>query len=284
MFGSRLSGGKFKIGLGVVLGVLVPVSLGAFAYANGAGGATGQDSNAPHSAQAAVNDSHQEAKTVPIAPCRAVDTRYSGAQKIAAGATRNFNTRGNLSGTGQGAGNAGGGANCGIPDGAIAIMATITALPDSGIGVLKAYAQGSAEPATAFMSSTTTFPAAVGGLVKTNTANGQFTLKNFNTPSQYVVDVTGYLIRPIWAHVNPDGTLAAGSHALSSAQTGGPGIYSVTFDRDVSTCGIQASVGATSAAGVIYHQPSGSTVLIGTHNSANTFNFVAQDFWVSVDC
>jgi hypothetical protein len=42
----------------------------------------------------------------------------------------------------------------------------------------------------------------------------------------------------LWAVLNPDGTLAAGSHVLVS---GGKEPYSVTFDRDVSKCALVAS-------------------------------------------
>lgn len=53
------------------------------------------------------------------------------------------------------------------------------------------------------------------------------------------------------AVVNTDGTLARGSGAVSSSQTGTDGYYDVTFNRDVSGCTYTASGGTATSNGIL---------------------------------
>src|SRR5262245_14750294 len=49
-------------------------------------------------------------------------------------------------------------------------------------------------------------------------------------------------VRPTWAHVNADGTLARSSGGVTSASLGVDGQYSVNFGRDVSKCAYVATI------------------------------------------
>ncbi len=52
--------------------------------------------------------------------------------------------------------------------------------------------------------------------------------------------------QPLWAVVNPDGTLARGSGATASGRAAGfaAGVYTVTFNRNVTQCAYMATIGA----------------------------------------
>jgi hypothetical protein len=55
--------------------------------------------------------------------------------------------------------------------------------------------------------------------------------------------------QPLWAVVNPDGTLARGSGATAAGRAAGPnfgsGVYTVTFNRNITQCAFTVSTGAS---------------------------------------
>jgi hypothetical protein len=69
----------------------------------------------------------------------------------------------------------------------------------------------------------------------------------------------------LWAVVNSDGTLARGSHVTSTLQvrTGG---YGVLFDRDVSSCAYEATLGDGTVTAANY---SGNAAVTGKAGSVN---------------
>jgi len=93
----------------------------------------------------------------------------------------------------------------------------------------------------------------------------------------------------LWAVVGETGTLARGSHVVSTSQIGGfAGSYQVIFDRDVSNCAFVAGLGGTTA-----ETPAGEVstarrstdvngVFVETSNSAGTVSDRA--FHLAVFC
>ena len=66
------------------------------------------------------------------------------------------------------------------------------------------------------------------------------------TQAKLAAEVTNK--QPLWAVVNPDGTLARGSGATASARAAGfaAGVYAITFNRNVAGCAYVATIGAPS--------------------------------------
>jgi hypothetical protein len=66
------------------------------------------------------------------------------------------------------------------------------------------------------------------------------------TQAKLAADVTAK--QPLWAVVNPDGTLARGSGATASGRAAGfaAGVYTVTFNRNIAQCAYVATIGAPS--------------------------------------
>ena len=64
------------------------------------------------------------------------------------------------------------------------------------------------------------------------------------TQAKLAAEVTSK--QPLWAVVNPDGTLARGSGATASGRAAGfaAGVYTVTFNRNVTQCAYTATIGA----------------------------------------
>ncbi len=94
--------------------------------------------------------------------------------------------------------------------------------------------------------------------------------------------------RPIFAVVNPNGTLNRGSGHVSGASRTGLGVYRVDVDRDVTGCGYIASVG--SAAAPLQEGIASADQLAGSPNSINvTTSTVAgvradRPFHVTIVC
>jgi hypothetical protein len=64
------------------------------------------------------------------------------------------------------------------------------------------------------------------------------------TQAKLAAEVTSK--QPLWAVVNPDGTLARGSGATASGRASGfaAGVYTVTFNRTIAQCAYTATIGA----------------------------------------
>jgi hypothetical protein len=184
---------------------------------------------------AAAIDSSVESRFTPIAPCRIVDTRAKGGPISTSG--RSFQVSGGSGFSAQGGTSSG----CGIPAAATAVAVNMTTLSESAGGYLKAYPAGSSAPNASVLSyqkgiALSNAPTLA---VRAGSATGLTVTATKST--QLIMDVTGYYIKPIWAHIaGADGAILAGSRAEDYYRSG-PGTYRVFFDRDVASCSYQVT-------------------------------------------
>ncbi len=127
-----------------------------------------------------------------MTPCRVVDTRASGAGgAFGANQTRSFQVAGSGAGFAAQGGAAGG---CGIPDGAVAVEVSISAVGPSGDGFARAWPAGTTLPNATFLNyrsgasitNTGTVPLAVGA------STADLSVAAFGAGTHVVVDVQGY--------------------------------------------------------------------------------------------
>lgn len=190
-------------------------------------------------AAAAPIDTAVESKFTPISPCRIVDTSKAGG-KLAASATRSFVAEGVSGFPGQG-GKSGG---CGIPAAATGIQVVMHSTQAGSRGSLRAYPDNVAAPASTFLhyGNAGAHNFSGSGVITLHTPGTyDFKVSNYFTSTHVQVDVLGYYVKPMWARVNPDATLAEGSRVVAVSKVGGTGWYQVTFDRNVSNCGYSAT-------------------------------------------
>jgi hypothetical protein len=219
----------------------------ALAVSVGGGVAAMAATNAPQQARLAAAksavraavatpiDTSTEAKFTAITPCRIADTRVAGGA-VASGSPRSFVAATSSSLAAQG-GNA---AGCGIPASAVAIQANVVAVGATTSGYLKVYPFGATVPAASFLNFHDSRAVANGGTITLDTTGAKhFTVLASHT-TQVVVDVSGYFVKPIWAHVSSDGSLIGGSRVSSVTRTA-IGDFEVDFDRDVSNCAYGAT-------------------------------------------
>ncbi|QXC59512.1 fibronectin type III domain-containing protein [Aquihabitans sp. G128] len=127
---------------------------------------------------------------VPITPCRVLDTRFATAGRFAVGEQRSYQVAGSGI-TGQG------GASSCVPDGALAVEASVTAVSPDGSGYFRAWPSNASAPNATFLNFTK-----VPGITNTGslslapTGTQDLTVKNFGATSHYVVDVQGYFVLP----------------------------------------------------------------------------------------
>lgn len=62
------------------------------------------------------------------------------------------------------------------------------------------------------------------------------TVKNYTSTTHVVLDVSGYYMPKMHGLVAPGGTIYAGSGSILSATNPSAGVYSVTFDRNITYC------------------------------------------------
>lgn len=231
-----------------------------------------------------------ESKFVPITPCRLVDTR-NAVGPFANGQARSYDVKG----TGATFAAQGGKANgCGIPAGGVtAVEVTVTAVQPSSNGYVRVYP--GAEPQATFMNYPVGFSPSNTGTVALCGSNGGVCLvnndlrvKNYGGPTQIVVDVQGYYTFPMAATVNANGTLARNSRAVSATRLS-EGWYSVVFDRNVTSCAFNASIGYPTPAGTLdgeiqvqYNANNSSAAFISTSNPAGVLD--DRPFNVTVTC
>lgn len=229
-------------------------------------------------------DTSVESKFTAISPCRIVDTSKAGG-KLAAGATRAFAAEG-VSGFPSQGGTSGG---CGIPAAATGIQVVMHSTQAGAKGSLRAYPDDLASsPASTFLhyGNSSARNTSGSGVITLHTPGAaDFKVANFFTSTHVQVDVLGYYVKPMWAQVNPDATLAAGSRVVAVTKVAGlTGSYQVTFDRDVSKCGYSGTPFYT------FHrlevQPRNgvpNAVWVGTV-STGTDNSVDAAFYLTVTC
>ena len=140
---------------------------------------------------------------VPTVPCRIVDTR-NAVGSLAPGATRSWKVRGGGGGFGPQGGSSGG---CGIPSGATAVEATVSAVTPSGDGFFRAWPTGEAAPQATFLNYSNGRGISNTGAISIGAGPTELTVRNFSGRAHYVVDVQGYFIDPADVPVGETGSL-----------------------------------------------------------------------------
>jgi hypothetical protein len=235
-----------------------------------------------------ANGFQNEDAFVPITPCRILDTR-KGLGKLPVGSQRTIDVRGSETTFTTQGGNPGG---CGIPAGAAAIEATVTAI-DSGSGFLRAWPANLSQPNATFLNYDSAFNISNTGAITlcggsnelACNANQDLNLQAYGSSTHLVIDVAGFFIRPMAAVINASGTVRDGNRVASSANLPGSGNYSVTFDRNVSQCTFQATIANTSGKGYAVVDPrldEANGVFVATYDENGTLS--DADFYVEVTC
>jgi len=208
---------------------------------------------------------------VPVTPCRIVDTRSAGG-RFSNGTTRSFYVTGTTMFVPQG-GKSGG---CGIPTGAKAVTATLTAVSPAGAGYMRAWAAGGSEP-TATVLNYATVNTGTGATVPIRSGGTTaLTVKNYAGPTHLVIDVTGYYAPQMQALVGPDGTILDQSGRLVSATNNSAGTYTLVWDRNIETCTGHAGGDITGYIMSVY--TSGNTSYVYVDDNAGT----ASNYWFNV--
>ena len=233
---------KLKIAAATVGWVVTTVAIGmtATSWASNGGGATAPPvvNAAPAAGAVPQAAPHVFATGAPegifdaITPCRIVDTLLGGGS-LHNGTSRAFYVGGTTGFAPQG-GKSGG---CGIPVGALAITANITAVNPGGHGYLRAYPNGSSEPNATILSYAAVGSTGTGATVAINhTAAQSLKVTNHGGPVDLIIDVTGYYAQQIQGMVGVGGGIYSGGSRLVSATHDATGSYTVTVDTDVTYC------------------------------------------------
>jgi hypothetical protein len=234
-----------------------------------------------------ANGFQNENAFVPTSPCRILDTR-KGPGKLAVGSPKTIDVRGGEATFTTQGGNPGG---CGIPAGATAIEATITAI-DSGSGFLRAWPANIAQPNATFLnydsafniSNTGTITLCGGSNELPCNANKDLSLQAYGSATHLVIDVSGFYIRKMSALIEADGSLQWGNRVAASSRIGN-GQYEIVFDRNISRCSFEATASDGGNSRHVVVAPrfgNANAVFVGTFNAAT----VASDgtFFVEVTC
>jgi hypothetical protein len=229
---------KLKLALATMGSVLVVVGVffGATAWAS-AGHGSAPAAGPPGRIMPHVTSERppQQAETtfVPITPCRIVSTVTVGG-KIGNGVTRSYYVGGTTHFTAQG-GKSGG---CGIPIGADAIAANLTAAQSDAHGFIRVWPHNGTEPTATVLSYPATQGSTGSGItVKIqNDAALALKLKNYGGPTNVIIDVTGYYAEQMEAMISPAAKIYSGANRVVSAELLSTGEYQVDFDHDVSNC------------------------------------------------
>jgi hypothetical protein len=179
---------------------------------------------------------------VPVPVCRLVNTHIARG-RIRKHSPRNFQVVGSGNLASQGGNHLG----CGVPGGATAISARLTAMDVKKAGEFAAFPSGTSTGlGTLFFAK---------GRISTTGVTQQITVGpgrgltvSSSGGANLTVDVNGYYIPRIAASVSSNGTLGTHSRqVLSSARGGGnpTGVYVVTFNQDVSGCILNVSPATT---------------------------------------
>lgn len=222
--------------LAAVLAVLAMSTGGAVALAQSQGDGE-PSSQIPPDSRGALQPT-RSTTYVPIVPCRIYSTTGSlapfGVEEV-----RFIKVLGDLASEG---GKPGG---CDIPDAATAIEASISATFNQGPGYIRAWPLGNSEPQATFLNYTAAGATTTTGAldILADSPYG-FAVKNYRSVTDVVIDVQGYYLRPLFAQVNPNGTVA-GSSRVEGVTREGTGLYTVDFEVDTDTCARTVTVGRT---------------------------------------
>ncbi len=199
----------------------------------------------------ATIDSGERPVLVQIDPCRIADTR-PGSQvgprstPIGADETHTIDAHG-VNG------------DCTIPVAASGLSLNVTAVGATEPTNIRVFPAGGAVPTAANLNPAPNTPPAPNAVTTGLNDLGQFSVFNRFGSVDVVIDVNGYyedhnhddryvqLDQVLWAVVDADGTLERSSDGVAGATLLGgvvpAGDYVVTFDRDISNCAYQATVG-----------------------------------------
>ena len=207
---------------------------------------------------------------VPVSPCRVVDTRKGGGALVN-GAQRAFQVTGSGSGfVGQGASAAG----CGVPVGAVAVEASITAVSPAVSGYARAWPNGGSVPTATFLNfsagqsitNTGTVSLAVSG-------SQQLRVLNVGGATQYVIDIQGYFTVP--------GDPPGAPTAVTAVARDGGAVVSWTPPEDTGTHPISGYVvtpfvGGVAQAATSFSSTATSQLVAGlTNGTGYTFTVAA---------
>lgn len=131
---------------------------------------------------------------VPLTPCRILDTRKGGGGKLSESQVRSYQ----VGGTGGNFSAQGGQANgCGVPDGAAAVEASVTAVAPDATGFFRAWPADGPEPGATFLNFTKNQGTTnTGAITLAPSGTLDLKVKNFGGPSHYVIDIQGYFTDP----------------------------------------------------------------------------------------
>ena len=221
---------------------------------------------------------------VPVVPCRIASTTPASVPAFGVQETRSLKVVGNLSSQG------GLSAGCGIPAAATAIEASISATFNQGAGYLRAWPAGAPEPQATILNYTDAGAATNTGAVTITSGTGNaFTIKNYGSVTDVVVDVQGYYVRPMFAVVNPDASVEIASR-LDDIDKNGTGQYQLDFQVDTDLCVRIVTVGrsqtsdpASSGFGSAHiTQTPANEVYVYTYDTAG--NLADRAFMVEITC
>ena len=179
-----------------------------------------------------------ELQFIAVTPCRILATRVAGGalsnSARAFSATAPYAAQGGLAD------------GCDIPTSAVSIEANVVAISQAGTaGFVTAYATGETPPTAAIVNYDATGP--VGNMVVVPLNESQsFTLRT-NRTAHLVADVAGYYVKPLYATIDArnmdapvvfegveSGLVSVNNYEENNVVV--PGWYSLTFDRNVTSC------------------------------------------------
>lgn len=262
-----------RMQLGLVGALVVVSSLLVANVAIGARSSNPPKTKADPSQPQNVPSGGHQASFVPLTPCRILDTRKA-VGTFANNETRQAYVNGTFGFAPQG-GTSGG---CSIPSWATAVSMTITAI-SGGSGYVRAWPAGKAEP-TATVLSYAKGSVGTGTIATVSPGTAKnLSIKNYGSPTDLVIDVTGYYQPAIYAVVSSNGTLLYSSRLTVSSHTSSSGSYTLTGDTSLTSCSINAAGwGSYSAAAY----GSGTSIYVNTWNNAN--QVADAYFQVDVTC
>lgn len=199
----------------------------------------------------ATVDSGDRPILVDINPCRLTDTRPDtqvGPRATPLGEGEQYDI------TAHGANG-----NCNIPSDAIALSLNVTALNATSPTFVTVFPTDEAQPVTSNLNLLPGQAPTPNAVTTGLDGAGTFSLYNAFGTTDVIVDVNGYYEHHnhddryvqqdemLWAVVDVDGTLVRSSDGVASAElldgAVPTGDYAVVFDRDISECAYQATVG-----------------------------------------
>ena len=134
---------------------------------------------------------------------------------------------------------------CGVPVGATAVEASVSAVAPEGDGFSRAWPGDGPEPGATFINFTkhqaTTNTGSI-TLAHANSNASDIAIKNFGGPSHYVIDVQGYFINP----AQQDGSLYYPLQPcrVLDTRSGGGGTFAPNTTRDYQVAGTGAAFAA----------------------------------------